>query len=688
MPLIDLQGITLSYGLPPLFDDLSLTLDKGERACLVGRNGAGKSTLLGVIAGEIQPDSGVVRRLDGIRIAGLAQEVPAEAVGSVFDQVAGGLGDLADLVRRYHSLVQRIGSPGSPGRTGHRLHDRSVGAPQQSLDVRGDAGSLAPERRRAAGSDPPLLDELAEVQHRLEAGAGWEIEQRTGRILSRLRLDPDADFASLSGGLKRRVLLARALVQEPDLLLLDEPTNHLDIEAIEWLEAFLPEFPGALLFVTHDRVFQRRLATRILELDRGKLTDWPGDYANYLRRREERLHAEALANARFDRKLSEEEVWIRQGIKARRTRNEGRVRALEAMREDRRGRREQTGKARIRLTEAERSGALVVEAAGVTYSWGGEPVIRDLDALILRGDKVGIIGPNGVGKSTLLKLLLGELTPASGQIRLGTNLAVAYYDQMRESLAPEKSVQDNLAGGSDVVVVEGRSKHVLSYLKDFLFTAERARQPVKALSGGERNRLLLARLFAAPANLLVMDEPTNDLDAETLELLEDLLVGFGGTLLLVSHDRALLDAVVTNTLVFEGGGRVREYVGGYEDWLRQRPSPVKPAETSARRAPATPAPTAKAKETTNKPDGRASTRAVAKLSYKEQRELEALPAKIESLEAEQEALHARMADPAFYQQAGSAVAEARERLAAVDGELEQAYGRWEALEGRSEGRDE
>jgi len=489
------------------------------------------------------------------------------------------------------------------------------------------------------------------------------------RVISRLSLDPEAAFSALSGGLQRRVLLARALVTEPDLLLLDEPTNHLDIASIEWLEGFLADFPGALLFVTHDRSFLRRLATRILELDRGQLTDWPGDYDNYLRRREERLNAEALASARFDRKLSEEEVWIRQGIKARRTRNEGRVRSLKAMREERRERRELGGTVRIRLDEAERSGRLVVEAQGVDYSWGDKPIVRGLDTLILRGDKIGIVGPNGAGKSTLLKLLLGELEPQAGTIRRGTNLQVAYFDQLRAQLDLTKSVQDNVAGGSDKVDVGGSSRHVLSYLKDFLFSPERARQPVSALSGGERNRLLLAKLFTRPANLLVLDEPTNDLDAETLELLEELLLDFQGTILLVSHDRALLDNVVTGTLVLEGEGRVQDYVGGYTDWLRQRDAAVltqaQAQPTQIAQPKAAPAPPRKA---------------ATKLSFKEERELAALPGRIEALETEQGALHARLADPGLYQQGGEAVAGAQGRLASVEAELAEVYARWEALE--------
>ena len=629
MSLIHLQSVFLSYGLPPLLEDVNLTIEKGERICLLGRNGTGKSTLLKIISGDIQADGGERRVGAGATISRLTQEVPAGTGGRVFDVVAGGLGELGGLVSQYHDLGRRLAS--------------------------GD-------------DDPLLLERLSRVQHQLEAGGGWDIEQRTERVVSRLWLEPDADFSCLSGGQQRRVMLARALVREPDLLLLDEPTNHLDIDAIDWLEDFLPEFPGSLLFVTHDRVFLRRLATRILELDRGRLTDWPGDYENYLRRREERLNAEAIANAQFDRKLSEEEVWIRQGIKARRTRNEGRVRSLKAMRDERRQRREQQGRARIRLSEADRSGKLVVEAEGVSFAWDGAPVVRDLDALILRGDKVGIIGPNGAGKSTLLKLLLGELEPDDGRIRRGTNLQVAYYDQLRAQLEEGKTVLDNVAGGSDKVTIQGNSRHVLSYLKDFLFTPERARQPVSALSGGERNRLLLARLFTQPANLLVMDEPTNDLDTETLELLEELLIGFEGTLLLVSHDRSLLNAVVSSSLVFEGEGRVREYVGGYDDWLRQRPD-AKLASGSDKPK--------KAQPTKQDP---APKRAQGKLSYKDQRELEGLPMRIESLEAEQRLLHTRMAEPAFYQQTGDVIAEAKDRLVAVGAELEGTYGRWEALE--------
>jgi ATP-binding cassette subfamily F protein uup len=628
MPLISLQAVTLSYGLPPLLDGVDLSIERGERICLIGRNGTGKSTLLKVIDGEVQADGGERRVPQGVTIARLMQEIPEGGDGRVFDVVAGGLGELGALVQEWFHLSHCL----------------------------------------TGTDDASALDRLSDVQHALEAGGGWDLEQRVERVVSRLGLDPEAAFSELSGGLQRRVLLARALVTEPDLLLLDEPTNHLDIASIDWLEGFLLDFPGALLFVTHDRSFLRRLATRILELDRGQLTDWPGDYDNYLRRREERLNAEAQANARFDRKLSEEEVWIRQGIKARRTRNEGRVRSLKALREERRQRREQAGTARIRLDEADRSGRLVVEAVGVDYAWGDKPIVKGLDTLILRGDRIGIVGPNGAGKSTLLKLLLGELAPQAGQIRRGTSLQVAYFDQLRAQLDPERSVQDNVAGGSDKVEVGGKPRHVLSYLKDFLFTPERARQPVRALSGGERNRLLLAKLFTRPANLLVLDEPTNDLDAETLELLEELLLEFQGTILLVSHDRALLDNVVTGTLVLEGEGRVRDYVGGYSDWLRQRDA------AAAAQVPAQ-APSPQAAQ--SKP---APRKMATKLSFKETRELAELPERIDALETEQAELHARLADPALYQHGSDAVTATQSRLVAVEAELTEVYDRWETLE--------
>lgn len=629
MPLITLKNIQLSYGSAPLLDGIDLVIDKGERICLLGRNGAGKSTLMKVLLGELAPDDGERVVAGGVKLARLIQEVPVGMAGSVFNVVADGIGHLAERLKTYHQISHDLAESG----------------------------------------DESLLAKLSRAQHELEAADGWQMEQRVETVISRLDLDADAEFGELSGGLKRRVLLARALVSDPDLLLLDEPTNHLDIDAIDWLEEFLLGYSGAILFVTHDRAFLRRLATRILELDRGQLSDWPGDYANFLRRREERLNAEAQANQRFDKKLAQEEIWIRQGIKARRTRNEGRVRALKSMREERGRRREEPGKAQMQLAAGERSGKLVVEAEGISFAWENKTVIHDFSTTILRGDRVGIIGPNGSGKTTLLNLLLGRLQPDNGRIRLGSNLQVAYFDQLRSQLDEERSVQDNVGGGSDKVEVGGRSKHIVGYLQEFLFTPERARTPVKALSGGERNRLLLAKLFTRPANVLVLDEPTNDLDVETLELLEELLGDYSGTLLLVSHDRAFLDNAATSCLVFEGGGRVAEYVGGYSDWEAYKKH--RPGESRAA------APVAAIKSATEKPK-----KSSVKLSYKDQRELDGLPQRIENLETELEVLQARLGDPEFYRSGGDQVAQLQQELARMQSELEQAYERWETLESR------
>lgn len=624
MSLITLRDIVLSLGHPPLFDGVSLTIEPGERVCLVGRNGAGKSTLLRVIAGELEPDGGTIQRRSGLRVAQLSQEIPRATGGSVFQVVAAGLGEAGALVERYHTLTHAL-----------------------------------------AAGDTTQLAELERCQHALEAVGGWSLQQRVDAVITRLGLDPEAAFERLSGGVKRRVLLARALVNDPDLLLLDEPTNHLDIAAITWLEEFLLGWSGSLLFITHDRAFLQRLATRIVELDRGQLYDFPGDYATYLARKEAQLAAEATEEALFDKKLAAEEAWIRQGIKARRTRNEGRVRALQRLREARAARRSRVGSARIRTQEVERSGRLVFEAEGVSFAYEGRSIVRDFSIRIERGDKIGIIGPNGSGKTTLLRLLLGDLQPDAGQIRHGTRLEVAYFDQYRARLDPDRTVQDNVAEGRSMVEINGREMHVLSYLQDFLFTPERARQPVSALSGGERNRLLLARLFTRPANVLVLDEPTNDLDAETLELLETLLIEYPGTVLLVSHDRAFLDNVVTSTLVFEGEGQVNEYVGGYQDWLRQRrptTTPESAARTSRSAAPA-----------------RAASER-RRLSYKEQRELEALPGRIEQLEQDIAALQLELSRPELYQESGDAIAGVQARLAELEQTLSGVYARWEELE--------
>ena len=640
MPLITLNAVDYSVGGPLLLDGVDLAIESGERIALIGRNGAGKSTLMRLLSGELRPDDGEVRREGGVRVARLEQEVPAGAAGSVFDVVADGLGELGAALASYHHLIH-----------------------QDEIDT----------------------DALARVQGEIEAGGGWALDQRVTEVLARLELDGDADFARLSGGMKRRVLLARALAGAPDLLLLDEPTNHLDIAAIDWLEGFLKGWAGALVFITHDRRFLRALATRIVEIDRGGLTSWPGDWDNYLRRREERLNAEAQENARFDKMLAQEEAWIRQGIKARRTRDEGRVRRLKAMRVERAQRREQVGNVRMDTAQAAASGKKVVEAKGVSFAWGGRPLLRDFSTTILRGDRIGLVGPNGSGKTTLLKLLLGELQPQSGEVRIGTQLQVAYFDQYRATLREDWNALENVAEGLEFVEVGGKRKHVVGYLQDFLFTPERARAPITRLSGGERNRLLLAKLFAQPSNLLVMDEPTNDLDVETLELLEELLADYPGTLLLVSHDRDFLDNVVTSTLVMEGEGRVGDYVGGYSDWLRQRSQMATAAASAAqardggdgRVAPvATPSSVAA-------PARAPVASPKRKLSYKETRELEELPARIEALETRLAEMTARLSDPAFFRADAADITAHNTGMAGVQAELDAAYARWEALEAAS-----
>jgi ATP-binding cassette subfamily F protein uup len=623
MSLIQLQQVDFSIGGPLLLEHVDLSIEANERICIVGRNGEGKSTLMKLIAGELHPDDGEVRVQNGVVIARMAQEVPQDTAGSVFDVVAEGLGDLGRLLARYHHLL-------------HELHT------------------------------PADFEALGDVQHQIEAQHGWDLDRRVEEVLTQLELPGDTDFAALSGGMKRRVLLAQALVRKPDVLLLDEPTNHLDIEAIGWLETFLKQFPGSILFVTHDRSFLRALATRIVEIDRGALTDWPGDYDNYLRRREERLHAEARANALFDKKLAQEEVWIRQGIKARRTRNEGRVRALKALRNERAERRNLGGNVRMTAANAQASGKKVIDLQHVHQAYGGRVLIDDLTTTILRGDRIGIVGPNGAGKSTLLKIMLGELTPQRGTAEIGTGIQIAYFDQHRLQLDNRLSAVDNVAEGREFIELNGQRKHIIGYLQDFLFSPERARAPITRLSGGERNRLLLAKLFAQPSNLLVMDEPTNDLDVETLELLEELLTDYQGTLLLVSHDRAFLDNVVSSTLVLEGDGQVGEYVGGYTDWLRQRSAP----RTANAGKPAEPAPAAAAAPAASK----------RKLNFKEQHELEQLPKRIEQLEGEIGNRTAAMNEPAFFQQDSAAIVKANEALVALQGELDAAYARWSELD--------
>jgi len=629
MFLLRFDDVSLAYGHLPLLAHVDFQIEPGERVCLVGRNGAGKSTLLRLITGAALPDDGEIWRRDVLRIAHLEQEVPPDTDQTVFEVVAAGLGELGTLLTEYHRLTQH-----------------------------------------ALAAEPSFLERMARLHARIDMLDGWNINQKVETVLSRLGLPADQSLADCSGGTRRQVMLARALVSEPDLLLLDEPTNHLDISAITWLEKFLLAYHGALIFITHDRTFVKHLATRIIEIDRGKLTSFPGDFDGYLSKKEEILEIEARALAKFDKKLAEEEAWIRQGIKARRTRNEGRVKALQAMRRERAQRLEAMGKARFGINASALSGKLVVDLRRVSFRYGDNVIIDDLSTRILRGDRVGIIGPNGSGKSTLLELILGELAPASGQVVIGTRLQIAYFDQHRRLLNPEKTVRENMSD-SDYVTVKGRSRHVIGYLKDFLFQPERVDSPVKALSGGERNRLLLAKIFTRSANMIVLDEPTNDLDVETLELLEDLLADYEGTLLLVSHDRTFLDNVVTSTLVFEGRGKVGEYAGGYEDWERQRSfsltMPPKRARTPPRATFA---------------DGERGN-GTRKLSYKEQRELEALPAKIEALEAEQAQLHRMMAGAEFYRQPSDKIAATMERLQALTNELEACYARWESLELRA-----
>jgi len=633
VPLLTLDSVSLAFGYLPLFERASLQIDAGERVCLIGRNGTGKSSLLKVVSGEIPPDSGSVWRSPGLRVSRLDQDVPGAAQRTVFDEVSAGLGELGDLVTRYHHAA---------------MH---------------------------AAETPDGLERIGALQQQLEERDGWRLEQRVEMVISRLSLPADRQLGELSGGWRRRTLLGKALVSQPDLLLLDEPTNHLDIDAIRWLEEYLREFGGALLFVTHDRAFLSALATRIVDLDRGTLSSWPGSYTNYLEKKAAAEDAEARALERLDKKLAKEEAWLRQGVKARRTRNEGRVKALMALRAERAAQRSEGGDVRFTLDNSQASGRLVFDAKGVDKSFDATTVIRGYSQRIMRADRVGLIGPNGSGKTTLLKLLVGELEPDRGTVTRGARVEIAYFDQQREQLDPERSVADTVNDGNDTVVINGQPRHIIGYLADFLFPRERAGSPVKSLSGGERNRLLLARVFAKPSNVLVMDEPTNDLDIETLELLEELIASYPGTVLLVSHDRAFLDNVVTSTLAFEGEGRVIEYVGGWEDYLRQskrlRPERGGGAKSREARPPSA-----------NK-SGSLQREQRAKLSFNERREVEALPAKIEALEIEQQRLKQESESPDFYKETKDHIKGVLARIEEVERELDLALTRWMELEERA-----
>ncbi len=625
MALISLQEINLAFSGPLIFDCLNLQLEPGERIALLGRNGAGKTTLMKVMNGQQQVDDGRVIVQKGIQVAHLPQEVPVDITGTVFDIVLSGLGLRAELLSQHHHLTHRLQTEQAPG----------------------------------------LLRQLDALQDKLNHTDSWDVNNQVEEVIAKMKLDPDSDFARLSGGQKRRALLARALVLKPEVLLLDEPTNHLDIDSMLWLEGFLLNYPGTVFFVTHDRMFMTSLATRILELDRGKIFSWSCDYKTFLERKQAALDIEEARWDHFDKKLAEEEIWIRKGVKARRCRNEGRVKALERLREVKKAERKAIGQVRMRAQKVGPSGHQVVKISQLGFGYGEKCLVRDFTTQIMRGDKIGVIGPNGSGKTTLLRLLLGKLTPQRGKVSLGTNLQIAYYDQLREQLEEDRTVAENVNGESDTIVINGKPRHIIGYLQDFLFTPDRARTPVKVLSGGERNRLFLARLFSKPSNVLVMDEPTNDLDIETLELLEELLLEYPGTLLLVSHDRVFLNNVVTSTMVLEGDGLINEYAGGYDDWLSQR-KPVTPAPVKTKPA---------------KKIIRPKIPVVArKLTPKEQRELDDFPSVIEKIEAEQKEIYALLADFNFYQKDSAEIAKTKARSEFLSNELEKAYERWEYLE--------
>jgi len=635
MPLLSVENACLAFGHVDLLDKVSFQLDAGERVALIGRNGSGKSSLLRAIAGQAALDDGAVWRETGMVTAYVPQECDFDLERDVFATVADGLGNAAQLLVDYHAAMLAV----------------------------------------AEHASAEAMARLDALQHAVEEAEGWRLNQRVEQMLARLGLNPASKVSSLSGGGIKRVALARALVAEPDLLLLDEPTNHLDIDGILWLESLIRDFRGAVIVITHDRVFLDGVATRIIELDRGRLASYPGRFSDYLRRKAEELEAEEKAAARFDKFLAQEEVWIRKGVEARRTRNEGRVRRLEALRRERAARRDRLGNVSLAVDRGDRGGQMVAELTHVTKRFGDRVVVRDFSTRIMRGDRIGFIGPNGAGKTTLLKLILGEIEPDEGSIRRGTRQSVAYFDQLREQLDPELALTEVISPGSDFIEIGGERKHVIGYLGDFLFAPQRARSPVKSLSGGERNRLLLARLFARPANVMVLDEPTNDLDIETLDLLEELLAGYDGTLFLVSHDRAFLDNVVTQVIAAEGEGGWGEYAGGYGDW--QRVQAARAEQGMAREA------TKRAAVSADKPRAAEGKPVAGKMSFNDKRELEALPDRIAALEGEQAALHERMADPVLYQEAPQEVAQIKLRLEALEAEIEAAMLRWEALESRA-----
>lgn len=623
-----MQDVSFSFGGYPLIEHMNFQVEHGEHICLLGRNGAGKTTFMRLISGELEPESGIISRAPSLSVTCLTQIVPANLKGTVFDIISEGFGSRGKLLAECHLLAHRIAA---------EPHNKS------------------------------LLNQLDKLQHSLDIEDGWQLNRYVEMIAEKIKLDIDAEVESLSAGMKRRVLLAQAIVRKPDILLLDEPTNHLDIEAIMWLEEFLSRYDKTLIFVSHDRAFVKKLATRIIELDRGQLKSYYCNYETYLPRKEALLEAEAAEKALFDKKLSQEEIWIRKGIKARRTRNEGRVKALRKMREERRQRKELTGTVRMQVQDAQLSGRLVIEAKGVSFGYKPEKsIIRNFSTLIMRGDKIGIIGPNGSGKTTLLRVLLKELAEQQGSLRHGTNLEIAYFDQLHAQLDYEKSVYENVADGSETLIINGNPRHIIGYLQDFLFTPVQSRNAVANLSGGERNRLLLAKLFAKPSNVLVLDEPTNDLDIETLDLLEEFLLNYPGTVLLVSHDREFLNNVAASIFSLEGEGLVREYVGGYDDWLRQS----RKTQDIQQQTEKVPAKKVRLKQTTNR---------LRKLSSKEKRELEEIPKLLEKLEAEQKQLHDAMTNPDFYKK-GSEVAAVTARLNELSEQMENAYERWQMLE--------